>query len=413
VDNNGNIASPAPGYDSVNRLLQYQRGTLNSTGGYQNSGGGSVATAITLPGTDSQESWNLDGLGNWRSLTTMPVGGSQTTNQRNHNYINEITQSLTNNQSSVTFLYDGAAGASNGNLKNDGTLIYAYDSLNRLFQVNRVSDGAVIGAYIYDALNRRIRKTISNGGLSGNIPNETTDYLWLGNQVMEERDPFGGTGSTDTPIKQYIWGSYVDECVQLTSYTILGPQSLPAGTYYLLQDLLYRAVALTNSSGIVEAYDTDAYGQTIIYTGPGSDGVWFTNDDMQSSYGANDIIFCGYRYDPESQLYYVRNRTYSPFLGRWIQRDPIGYAGGINLYEYVGGRVLVTVDPEGSMSAHLRCMRNCRLKFVLCAVLATPESGGSGFLGCLLLLLLCNAHCPPEPPNQCPPEPNPWPIPPT
>ena len=29
------------------------------------------------------------------------------------------------------------------------------------------------------------------------------------------------------------------------------------------------------------------------------------------------------------------NRHYSPALGRWITRDPIGYAGGINLYEYV------------------------------------------------------------------------------
>lgn len=123
-----------------------------------------------------------------------------------------------------------------------------------------------------------------SGGLAGNIPNETTDYLWQGWQVMEERDPFGGTGSTDTPVRQYIWGTYVDECIQLTTYTILGSQSLPAGAYYLLQDLLYRAVALTNSSGaIVEAYDTDAYGNTLIFTGPGADGVWFTNDDVRSN----------------------------------------------------------------------------------------------------------------------------------
>lgn len=88
------------------------------------------------------------------------------------------------------------------------------------------------------------RTTINNGAQSGNIPNGITDYLWQNWQTMEERDPYGGTGSTDTPIKQYIWGSYIDECVQLTSYTILGPQSLPAGTYYLLQDLLYRAGGL-------------------------------------------------------------------------------------------------------------------------------------------------------------------------
>ena len=76
------------------------------------------------------------------------------------------------------------------------------------------------------------------------------------------------------------------------------------------------------------------------------------------------------RSDPESELHYVRNRTYSPALctvlrrglkssgrpGRaskkiavlqWIQRGPIGYSGGINLYEYVGGRAVVAVDPAG------------------------------------------------------------------
>ena len=62
---------------------------------------------------------------------------------------------------------------------------------------------------------------------------------------------------------------------------------------------------------------------------------------------ANDIIYCGYRFDPETQLYYVRNRTYNAVLGRWIQRDPVGYAGGINLYEYVGGMACSLMDGSG------------------------------------------------------------------
>ena len=100
-------------------------------------------------------------------------------------------------------------------------------------------------------------------------------------------------------------------------------------------------------AAVSEAYDTDAYGNTLVFTGPGADGVWFTDDDVQSSYGANNIIYCGYSYDVETELYYVRNRTYNPVLGRWIQRDPIGYQGGINLYEYVGGRGAVAMDPTG------------------------------------------------------------------
>ena len=191
-----------------------------------------------------------------------------------------------------------------------------------------------------------------NGGLTGNIPNGTTDYIWQGWQCMEERNPFGGSGSTDTPIRQYIWGTYIDECIQLNTLTPLGPQSLPACTYYLLQDLLYRAVALTNSSGnIVEAYDTDAYAQTIIYTGPGTDDIWFTDDDVQSSYGANEIVYCGYRFDPETELYYLPNRTYNAALGRWIQRDPIGYGAGPNLLQFVDGSPVGFIDPTGLAGA--------------------------------------------------------------
>ena|GEM_PF-6784974 len=236
----------------------------------------------------------------------------------------------------------------------------------------------------FDAMDRRVRKTIFNGGLTGSLPNGNTDYVWSGwsrragisaggalagerlQQVMEERN------TSDAPIRQYVWGTYpdwsgfprgtgadclladtghrvnIDECIELTTFVALGSQNLAPGSYYLLQDLLYRAVALTNSSGsVVEAYDTDAYGNTLIFTAPGADGIWFTDDDARSSYGANEIIYCGYRFDPESELYYVRNRSYNTVLGRWIQRDPIGYAGGVNLYECVGGNPAAGVDASG------------------------------------------------------------------
>jgi RHS repeat-associated protein len=60
---------------------------------------------------------------------------------------------------------------------------------------------------------------------------------------------------------------------------------------------------------------------------------------------------CGYRYDAETDNYYVRNRYYSPILGRWLTRDPIGYQGGINLYGYVDSSPVGMVDPEGNSAA--------------------------------------------------------------
>ncbi len=98
---------------------------------------------------------------------------------------------------------------------------------------------------------------------------------------------------------------------------------------------------------------------------------------IERSACANEIIYGGYPdgnrvstdigtglSDPESELYYVRNRTYNSIPGtalrqepksrkttgvatRVLQRAPIGYAGGINLYEHVGGRAVVGLDPMG------------------------------------------------------------------
>ncbi len=111
-------------------------------------------------------------------------------------------------------------------------------------------------------------------------------------------------------------------------------------------DMLPARCRRDKCGAIVEAYDTDAYGNTLIFTGPGADGNWFTDDDVQSNYGANSVIYCGYRYDTETENYYVRNRYYSPVLGRWTTRDPIGHEGGVNVYGYVGGPV-GSLDPSG------------------------------------------------------------------
>ncbi|MCX5649782.1 MAG: hypothetical protein NTU45_00085 [Planctomycetota bacterium] len=62
---------------------------------------------------------------------------------------------------------------------------------------------------------------------------------------------------------------------------------------------------------------------------------------------ANRTGYCGYRFAPETEMYLARNRWNSPPLGRWIERDSLGYVDGMGLYEYCGGGPIEAVDPTG------------------------------------------------------------------
>jgi RHS repeat-associated protein len=59
-----------------------------------------------------------------------------------------------------------------------------------------------------------------------------------------------------------------------------------------------------------------------------------------------NLRFQGQYLDHESGLHYNLFRYYDPVAGRYTQMDPIGLAGGLNTYSYVGD-LLVWVDPLG------------------------------------------------------------------
>ncbi|GEM_PF-3022932 len=93
------------------------------------------------------------------------------------------------------------------------------------------------------------------------------------------------------------------------------------------------------SGNLVEKYEYDPYGRTYI-TAP--DGP----ARPVSAYG-NPFAWTGQRYDPAVRLYHFWARSYWPTLGRWLQRDPLGYVDGVGLYEYVGGQATEMADPLG------------------------------------------------------------------
>ena len=61
---------------------------------------------------------------------------------------------------------------------------------------------------------------------------------------------------------------------------------------------------------------------------------------------SNPLRFQGQYHDHETGLHYNRYRYYDPRVGRFISKDPIGYAGGLNLFAYAPNPV-GWVDPLG------------------------------------------------------------------
>ena len=58
------------------------------------------------------------------------------------------------------------------------------------------------------------------------------------------------------------------------------------------------------------------------------------------------IRFQGQYHDHETGLHYNRYRYYDPEVGRFVGKDPIGYAGGLNVYQYAPNPI-GWVDPLG------------------------------------------------------------------
>jgi RHS repeat-associated protein len=111
---------------------------------------------------------------------------------------------------------------------------------------------------------------------------------------------------------------------------------------YYTNDANMNVTALVDESGtVVERYAYDPYGQVTVL-----DADWSTDADGVSDVN-NEVLYAGYRFDPETGLFHVRNRYYSTSLGRFTARDPLGYVDGMSVYEYVGGNPIHYVDSLG------------------------------------------------------------------
>ena len=310
-------------YDTLNRLTGFARGDLNTT-------------RDRISGTAAREqAWTLDAVGNWSNEATKESGTYlRPYEDRTHNTSNEITNIdpldiSGSNPASYTPVYDAA-----GNLTDLPTTDsspnheFIYDFRNRLIEVQDQSQQTIV-RYYYDGLNRLAKKDLTSG--------EDVIYLYDGWRRVRDYKLDG----TWKPVREYIWGgTYIDELLAFSDDTDADGYFDDDGgseRYIVCQQANFNVVAVVKAStaAIVEKITYDPYGGAEVVVQPSQQAT------------GNVVLFQGREWDDDADLYYFRNRWYSPRLGRFMQRDPMGYVDGASLYELASSEPVNKVDPLG------------------------------------------------------------------
>jgi len=284
----------------------------------------------------STEQYSYDPVGN-------RISGPKQTLTYLHNQANQLTEETGNTTGILAELFGqtaiptGKASYSydqNGNLitkteptglpNSPVTTLYSYDFDNRLIQTEiKFGQATVTTSYSYDPFGRRIsKKTTGTWCLINGT--DTHSYTYDGQNIILEQRDTNITGADFTGTTRYLHGPGTDEPLSLTRGN---------NSWYYHADGLGSIIALSNKYGIViDKIDYDSFGNR-------KPGIHLISQPYS---------YTGREWDKETGLYYYRARYYDPSVGRFIQKDPIGFDGGdVNLYGYVQNNPVNWVDPEG------------------------------------------------------------------
>lgn len=188
----------------------------------------------------------------------------------------------------------------------------------------------------------------------------------------------------------------------LATYTygddLISMKRTDANSFYLYDGLGSTRQLTANNQTVAASYNYDAFGNVISSVGSVANPYGFTGEQQFAE--ADNLLF-------------LRARYYNPTLGRFISRDPIEYAGGINLYAYVLNNPINFVDPSGLKSACQKwkegleesegcpgigsdafntaaCMGCCNQKFWECKI---TNPGLGGWFKCYSKNKACDSLC--------------------
>ena len=274
--------------------------------------------------------------------------------------------------------YDGVGNRTNvtsgvtGQAALSGATAYTYDAKDQLTQESSARAGGYTNAYAYDGAGNpttfkgatrtyNAKNQLTNTGFGYDGDGNPTTYnglaaafnvadcmTALGTQLTA-----GYTGEGLRTWKQnnagtrtyFLYDNGVPVCeLDSTGNTVatntFGPNGLVSrrtggsSRFYTFDERGGTTQRLTSAGAVLSSRMMDAFGT------PGGSA---STGDPYDGFGGQ----WGYYTDAETGLQLCTYRYYDPATGRWLNRDPIGYDGGLNLYGYVENNPVIQADPSG------------------------------------------------------------------
>ena len=335
-------------YNEDNQLLSSARTNILTVRGYVNEAGSRVEAKSNsatnwIEGTVSfisstQSYFEINGI-----LTTNIYPSSNTVWVRAFDVSNNVSTSVVHTAYSSTSKLEYEYDA-DGNLAEFPAPVqfyktnvqYSWDAENRLTSMVWRTKPQITNYFLvttnktflyYDGAGR-LRQTSEYG--TNSTPTVVVRFVWNGWTLAGELD------GSNKLVRTYTYGvdlsgtfggaAGIGGLVGIRSYVA------PVTNYYTRQDGKGNVIEVRRYNGTTAA----SYGYYEF-----GDIRYQTNTYMQSIRWQTRMVH------PQSGLYFWPQRIYDPATGRWCQRDRIGEAGGINIYQYVGGNPIGSFDPLG------------------------------------------------------------------
>lgn len=319
------------GYDDAGRIKTYAhtRGTTAVPAYDQSFGYDGLGRMVSAQGAISY-GYSYDASGNRLTYT---AGSTTFTNlvSPTSNRLSSMQRVSLTTASVVTDtpVYDAAGNTTSNGSAGSGV----YSDRGRLATSNvPIPTGSSAVNYRYNGLEQRVSKA---GALVGT---GAAYYVYdEANHLLGEYDASG------VPLYEVVWiGDLPVGVIKQTRTGSGATLNISTRLDYLYADHLNtpRVIVRGTDHAILWRWDsTEPFGVT-----PANE-----NPNALGSYPFN-LRFPGQVYDRETTGHYNLNRDYAAWVGRYMQSDPIGLAGGINTYAYVGGNPIRYVDPSGEIA---------------------------------------------------------------